>query len=763
MDTYSSIDFKKGIQQFLNQIQSKVQKQIFPHDSNTNPANDNQMAQFNYQNLLANSHLQNKALRSIDKVSRLAKAGGGADPILGGRTNSSVNKQSESYFQNYQAQEDTTSNFTAASKDSFQKIQVPNILRDSPGEQKVKENSPNNEVRKNSLLKMENNPFDANDQKRKIQSFKNPFSRESYLKFRKEMMNVQNVEYGIMPSNESLQKDNSSQSNQNQLNSQRFEIRPVQAAQPEEEDEIIASQELSSSPRSKQATSPIPKQKSQQQFDQSLQKPQPEQSLSPNNKAEKIIGSQIQSPSGANTSRQKLPSEKEIKQRHLKKLKTTISNTLNKDQEGYQQVTDTISNYFQFNEIGQIKSILRDKFNLFQKKNSMYERKPLYQQKQIQGKMIDDMDNNFFNQQRERVSTMISNKSNHVGLQNNNNNSEEEIFSNNTNIKIQIRKASTFIQPQLNFAEKSNSYQFLDKQHTKIKEEEENTSKTVTDDQSSMREDQSSMRRARPDIIRNLMKNQNFQRMMSQNKMKQKIGQRFHLLENDYIDAYEFNESLLNSEFLMFDMHQNQQNYLSDQLPQAIKEIPLDKQNIEQLKVDLHGFNEIKNRLIKDNSARKNKTTEDFDMIQQLESILNETSNISNNTIYHNFWNNHESLLHKKLSQVAVESRLPQLKEEMKQYLSERSVQRQQAEKYLQSQQSFRDKELQKLEKSNYNQAGPSIDFKKKNLDHYLKLIEKSKSDHKINDKIINNLKKQRAYGKWYINAKDFQKTLNDS
>jgi len=42
-------------------------------------------------------------LKSIDKISRIAKAGGGADPILGGRTNSSINKQSESQIQNYQA------------------------------------------------------------------------------------------------------------------------------------------------------------------------------------------------------------------------------------------------------------------------------------------------------------------------------------------------------------------------------------------------------------------------------------------------------------------------------------------------------------------------------------------------------------------------------------------------------------------------------------------------------------------------------------
>ena len=79
---------------------------------------------------------------------------------------------------------------------------------------------------------------------------------------------------------------------------------------------------------------------------------------------------------------------------------------------------------------------------------------------------------------------MKSNKSNNIGGLNNQ--SEEEILSNNTNIKIQIRKASTFIQPLPMLADKSNSYLALEKQHTKIKEEEENTSKTVTEDQSSI-------------------------------------------------------------------------------------------------------------------------------------------------------------------------------------------------------------------------------------------------------------------------------------
>jgi len=49
------------------------------------------------------------------------------------------------------------------------------------------------------------------------------------------------------------------------------------------------------------------------------------------------------------------------------------------------------------------------------------------------------------------------------------------------------------------------------------------------------------------------MKNSNFQKMMSENKIK-KMGQRFHLLENDFIDAFEFNENLHHNEFLMFDM-----------------------------------------------------------------------------------------------------------------------------------------------------------------------------------------------------------------
>ena len=69
----------------------------------------------------------------------------------------------------------------------------------------------------------------------------------------------------------------------------------------------------------------------------------------------------------------------EYKLRHIKRLKTDLEKRLSSE-EG-QNITGAVNNYFQKNEIGQIASILRDKFNLFLPKAS-YERKPLYENKE---------------------------------------------------------------------------------------------------------------------------------------------------------------------------------------------------------------------------------------------------------------------------------------------------------------------------------------------------------------------------------------------
>ena len=44
--------------------------------------------------------------------------------------------------------------------------------------------------------------------------------------------------------------------------------------------------------------------------------------------------------------------------------------------------------------------------------------------------------------------------------------------------------------------------------------------------------------------------------------------------------------------------------------------------------MDLNGINELKSKIMRENSSRKSKTTEDLDMILQLESMLNESSTI---------------------------------------------------------------------------------------------------------------------------------------
>ena len=46
-------------------------------------------------------------------------------------------------------------------------------------------------------------------------------------------------------------------------------------------------------------------------------------------------------------------------------MKSNISKTLSSDVDENSHIDDKITNFFQFNEIGQIKTILREKFNLF--------------------------------------------------------------------------------------------------------------------------------------------------------------------------------------------------------------------------------------------------------------------------------------------------------------------------------------------------------------------------------------------------------------
>eukprot|EP00347_Sterkiella_histriomuscorum_P010045 403338899 len=778
MDVYSSIDMKKGVDQYLNGLQTKIYKSLFPTEKKLFQ-NSNQQNPYDLSNVQPINQNHNKNMKSIDKISRLAKAGGGGDPVLGGRTNSSVNRQSESGMQFYQGQgnDDTNSTYSVLSKDSLKKIQVPNIIRDSPtgrikDSPKIQHEIQQPGQKRESFLKVDREQMNIYNPRRKIQSFKSPFSRDSYLTFRKEMLTSNNYQDGTNNNNvlDSIRKDSSSSNNNNTLpigTNNRFEIKPVQAAQPEEEDEIVASQELSSNPNSKQG-SPIRIQ--MKISDNSINSSPKTDKKSPPNlfKIEGGKNSAVQSPTHQSTARQKLPSEKSIRKRQLQKLKTTISITLNQDKDG-EQVTDKISNFFQFNEIGQIKSILREKFNLFQRKSTMFERKPLYQQKLMQEKIIEDLDSIFFNQQRDRGSTIKSSRSNNnlnnIGTHASNpqNNTQDEITSTNTNIKINIKRASTFIQPISLMGERIPSYnQGFDKQHSKIKEEEENTSKTntVTEDQSSFREDQSIMKRMRPKIMQNLMKNNNFKKLITQ--QREKITDRFHSLDNDFIDAYELNENLHNNEFLAFDTDQNK-NKITDQLQMFCKEIPLDKQNIQQLKVDLTGVSEMKSKLMRENSLRKSKSTEELNLVNKLEHLLNEQSTISNNQIYQQFWNNHETSLSKRLDKIQVDSRMPTLKEDLKKYMSNNSIQRQQAEKFLESQQSFRDKELLKIEKSHYHEQGPSVQFKKKNLDQYFKMIENSKQALNLNQKAINNLKKQRNYGKWYLKIDDFKKTVDES
>lgn len=127
MDTYNSID-QKGMEYYLNNLQNRVFKSLFPSEKKRGSI---AVTQHQYNKDINNQNDRrpdNNRRGSIDKISRLARAGGGADPLLGGRTNSSINRESESRMQHFPPtnnNDETNSSYTVQSKDSLRKIQVP--------------------------------------------------------------------------------------------------------------------------------------------------------------------------------------------------------------------------------------------------------------------------------------------------------------------------------------------------------------------------------------------------------------------------------------------------------------------------------------------------------------------------------------------------------------------------------------------------------------------------------------------------------------
>ena len=84
------------------------------------------------------------------------------------------------------------------------------------------------------------------------------------------------------------------------------------------------------------------------------------------------------------------------------------------------------------------------------------------------------------------------------------------------------------------------------------------------------------------------------------------------------------------------------------------------------------------------------------------------------------FWNKHEQNLNQRLTQMSQDSKLPNVKNEFKDFLSNHNESRIEAEKYFAEIETYRNKELKKLEKQDKIKDGPSVDFKKRNLDFYL-------------------------------------------
>jgi hypothetical protein len=68
------------------------------------------------------------------------------------------------------------------------------------------------------------------------------------------------------------------------------------------------------------------------------------------------------------------------------------------------EINGTMNDYFKYNEVGKIMSILRDKFNLFQKSKTQFERKPLYKQKS----KLQEINTSYFDIYRERSPSITS-------------------------------------------------------------------------------------------------------------------------------------------------------------------------------------------------------------------------------------------------------------------------------------------------------------------------------------------------------------------
>ena len=235
-------------------------------------------------------------------------------------------------------------------------------------------------------------------------------------------------------------------------------------------------------------------------------------------------------------------------------MKSNISKTLSSDVDENSHIDDKITNFFQFNEIGQIKTILREKFNLFQKRQTMFERQPLYKKKQQE--KLDDFDSNFFSLQREREGTLVSNKSGAGSAL-------DEHLSRNTNIKIKIKRASTQA-PALDQLQNQNNTAQLNKMQSKIKEEEENSS----DQSDSFSGDEEADDLDQSDLNSNVILSNNLSnnltnlgprtmnqvpRVKKQIRQVEKGEKRFYTLDTDFIDSYQMNEILLPKDILQME------------------------------------------------------------------------------------------------------------------------------------------------------------------------------------------------------------------
>jgi len=183
---------------------------------------------------------------------------------------------------------------------------------------------------------------------------------------------------------------------------------------------------------------------------------------------------------------------------------------------------------------------------------------------------------------------------------------------------------------------------------------------------------------------------------------------------------------------------------IKEDVSYMIKDLPLNKQEIQQLRIDL--FHTA-------NGSQKQ------DLLSDLEKLATSTKDqVLDNPSYLEFWEAHEALLDQRLQHLQSDSRVPFLQADARAFLSRKNKHRHEMERHLEALQGYRDKELKKLERRHDFRKEPSVAFKKQTLDHYLRMIEQVRG--KQGEEGLEKSRRKNNYGKWFLQPKDFKKSI---